>query len=148
MRGLARTVDLQAALAQMDLSNRPALEVLRAHQVSAATDVTGFGLVGHLAEMLDAAGLGAELWLASTPALPGALQALQAGAASVLQPHNERALDLFEMRGCAPAHPHVRLLAESANRRRPVGLRARSPGCGLPEGAAGCRLPGQLRQLA
>ncbi len=112
MRGLARTVDLQAALAQMDLSNRPALEVLRAHQVSAATDVTGFGLVGHLAEMLDAAGLGAELWLASTPALPGALQALQAGAASVLQPHNERALDLFEMRGCAPAHPHVRLLAD------------------------------------
>lgn len=112
MRGWARTVDLQAALAQMDRSNRPALEVLRAHQARAATDVTGFGLVGHLTEMLDAAGLGAELWLRSMPALPGALQALQAGAASVLQPHNERALGLFEMRGCTAAHPQVRLLAD------------------------------------
>ena len=112
MRGLARTADVQAALARLDLSNRSALEVLRAHQVRAATDITGFGLVGHLAEMLDAAGLGAELWLERVVALNGALPALQAGAASVLQAHNERALGLFEIRGCSLGDPKVRLLAD------------------------------------
>jgi len=38
----------------------------------AATDVTGFGLIGHLLEMLRASGVGAEIDAAAVPILPGA----------------------------------------------------------------------------
>lgn len=47
--------------------------------VHAATDVTGFGLVGHLAEMLDASGVGADLDAGSVPRLPGVEDLIAAG---------------------------------------------------------------------
>ena len=112
MRGFAPTGLVQTALEHLDLSNRSALAALRAHGARAATDVTGFGLIGHLLEMLDAGGLGAELRLGSTPALDGALAAFRQGGASVLQADNERALDSFELRGCSSADERVRLLAD------------------------------------
>ena len=112
MRGLAPSAALQSALEHLDLSNRRALAVLREHGVRAATDVTGFGLIGHLAEMLDAGGLGAALRLDSVPALDGALAAFRQGVASALQADNEQALNPFELRGCAPADERVRLLAD------------------------------------
>ena len=112
MRGLAPTAQVQDALRRLDRSNAEALAVLRRHGVRAATDVTGFGLIGHLAEMLDASGLGAEIWLDSLPALDGALAAFERGAASVLQPENESRLDQFELHGCLPANPAVQLLAD------------------------------------
>ena len=43
-----------AAIAHMTVSNRQAAAILRAHGVHAATDVTGFGLLGHLVEMVRA----------------------------------------------------------------------------------------------
>ena len=112
MRGLAPTAQVQDALRRLDRSNAEALAVLRRHRVRAATDVTGFGLIGHLAEMLDASGLGAEIWLESLADLNGATAAFERGAASVLQPENEKSLSRFEMRGCLPADPAVRLLAD------------------------------------
>jgi selenide,water dikinase len=42
--------------------------------VQAATDITGFGLLGHLYEMLSASEVGAELHVAAVPVLPGALE--------------------------------------------------------------------------
>lgn len=54
----------------MSQSNLHAMQAAIRAQVSAATDVTGFGLVGHLAEMLG--GLGATIDLAQMPRLPGA----------------------------------------------------------------------------
>ena len=112
MRGLAPTAQVQNALRRLDRSNAEALVVLRRHAVRAATDVTGFGLIGHLAETLDASGLGAAIWLDSLPALDGALAAFERGAASVLQPENESRLDQFELHGCLPADPAVQLLAD------------------------------------
>ena len=112
MRGLAPTGLVQAALERLDFSNRSALAALRAHGARAATDVTGFGLVGHLLEMLDAGGLGAEVRLDSASALDGALAAFRRGGASALQADNERALNSFELRGCSPADERVRLLAD------------------------------------
>ena len=112
MRGLAPSRALPAALASMDQSNRAALAAFRAHHARAATDVTGFGLAGHLGEMLQASGTGARLWLHRLPALPGALESFRRGAASVLQAGNERALADWELRGCAPTDPQVRLLAD------------------------------------
>ena len=112
MRGLAPIAWLQGALQCMDCSNGEALAVLRAQGVRAATDVTGFGLVGHLTEMLDASGCGAQLRLDRMPALDGALAAFRRGAASVLQGSNERFLEGFELRGCAPADLRVKLLAD------------------------------------
>ncbi len=47
--------------------------------VSAATDVTGFGLLGHLAEMLGGGGIGARVDAASIPVIEGAWELLDAG---------------------------------------------------------------------
>ena len=112
MRGLAPTRLLQAGVRHMDQSNQKALAVLRAHGVRAATDVTGFGLLGHLSEMLRASDAGVEIWLEAVPRLEGALESFDGGAASTLQAGNELALADFEIRGGAPMEPVVRLLAD------------------------------------
>ena len=91
MRLQAKAAWIDAALDSMLLSNRAAA-ILRDHGATACTDVTGFGLAGHLLEMLQPAGLGAEIDLTAVPALPGALDCLRRGFASSLAPANRRAL--------------------------------------------------------
>lgn len=73
----ARWVD--AALAAMREDNGAASRALRAAGVRCCTDVSGFGLVGHLREILRASGVGATLWLDALPPLPGALELLALG---------------------------------------------------------------------
>jgi len=63
----------------LTLSNRRAMEIALRHDVHAATDVTGFGLAGHLLEMLASNGLGAQVRMDHVHALPGALDAIEAG---------------------------------------------------------------------
>jgi selenide,water dikinase len=63
---------MDAAVASMLRSNRAGAEAALAAGVRCATDITGFGLVGHLTEMAAASNVGAELWSASVPLLPGA----------------------------------------------------------------------------
>jgi selenide,water dikinase len=67
--GLLDGDELEPVLALMEVSNREASRVAIAARVSAATDVTGFGLLGHLAEMLVPDGLGAAIRLDSIPVL-------------------------------------------------------------------------------
>jgi selenide,water dikinase len=92
MRGLARSSWLQAAIASMRASNATASRVLLEFGAVACTDVTGFGLAGHLSEMLRASGVGAVLWPDRIPALPGAVELAAHGVESTLAPENRRLL--------------------------------------------------------
>ena len=70
---------LSTALRIMATLNREAAEALAAVEPHAVTDVTGFGLAGHLAEMAEASAVAAEIDLAALPLLPGALEAAATG---------------------------------------------------------------------
>ncbi|MGB9369160.1 MAG: selenide, water dikinase SelD [Xanthobacteraceae bacterium] len=88
MRAKAKAVWIEAALAAMRQSNREAAAILLAHGATAVTDVTGFGLIGHLGEMLAASGVSAEIDLPAIPLYAGTLELAQAGIASTLLPEN------------------------------------------------------------
>lgn len=75
---------------QRPLGGAAAILAPRSH---AMTDVTGFGLAGHLLEMLDASGHGAELVLDAIPLLPGAEALAAAGYASSIAPQNRAVTD-------------------------------------------------------
>ncbi len=106
MRGLARASWLTTAFASMRHSNGAAARVLREHAVSACTDVTGFGLAGHLGEMTRASGAAAVLWRDAVPVLPGALELLVLGVESTLAPDNRRAVPHLG------THPRERVLLD------------------------------------
>src|SRR5512133_683040 len=81
---------IDAALQSMVLSNRQGAQCLRDFGATACTDLTGFGLLGHLVEMTRASGVDAELVLSALPLLDGALDTVAAGIVSSLQPANVR----------------------------------------------------------
>lgn len=88
MRFKARHRWIEAALSQMLISNRNAALCFVSHQASACTDITGFGLAGHLFEMLEPNNVELEISLGDVPALDGALESLQAGILSSLHADN------------------------------------------------------------
>jgi selenide,water dikinase len=90
MRGQARAQWLLAAIGSMRVTNGAAARIAMAHRPNAGTDVTGFGLAGHLKEMLDASGVAAVLSLDAVPALPGARALAAHGVESTLAPDNRR----------------------------------------------------------
>jgi selenide,water dikinase len=92
MRGNARAQWLIAAIESMRTTNAAAARIAMVHRPRAGTDVTGFGLAGHLQEMLEASNLGAVLWLDTIPALPGARALAAHGIESTLAPDNRRPL--------------------------------------------------------
>ena len=101
---------IDAALTSMQVDGRAAARCLVAHGATACTDVTGFGLVGHLAEMTRAAGTDAEIKLAALPLLDGAAETAGAGFLSSLQPANLRLATAIRNRETALAHPLAALL--------------------------------------
>ncbi|MGE0735898.1 MAG: selenide, water dikinase SelD [Alphaproteobacteria bacterium] len=88
MRAQARAPAIAAAVVQMRRSNRDAADILAAAGATALTDVSGFGLVGHLGEMLAASGAEAILDLGTIPLLDGAHALARADIASTLLPEN------------------------------------------------------------
>jgi selenide,water dikinase len=89
--GLLLGEAVAATLAAMLQGQGDASAVL-APVAHAMTDVTGFGLAGHLAEMLEGTGLGAQIDTAAIPLLPGALALAGAGVASSIANANRAAL--------------------------------------------------------
>ncbi len=110
MRGLAKGRWVQAAIRHMIVSNRCAAEVLSVHGVHACTDVTGFGLLGHLVEMTKASGVDAHLMLDAIPVLDGAAEMVAAGVFSSLQPQNVRLRRAIGNGEAAQAMPRYPLL--------------------------------------
>jgi len=96
-QGRTSDKDLAAAIAAMTTLSRDASEVLVAHGIRAATDVTGFGLLGHAAEMVRAGtriGQPVRFVIAADalPALGGALENARAGIETGGAAHNRRAV--------------------------------------------------------
>ncbi len=90
MRLATRGRWIDAAIESMLDSNGPASESLRKHGATACTDVTGFGLLGHLWEMIEGTGAGVQLDLPQVPVLEGALEMAEAGFVSSIDPHNRQ----------------------------------------------------------
>ena len=79
--GVAPPGSVETAVAIMATLNRAASEAMMQVGVNACTDITGFGLMGHLTGMLRASGVSALLSLSSVPVLPGATELLEQGVA-------------------------------------------------------------------
>jgi selenide,water dikinase len=79
---------LESLLPVLLASNQPAASLADEFEIAAITDITGFGLAGHLAEMLRASGVAAQLDLKSVPLLPGVAELIGEGVESTLAPAN------------------------------------------------------------
>jgi selenide, water dikinase len=101
-RGLAPARVVEGAIATMLQSAAPAAACLAAHGATACTDVTGFGLVGHLTEMLRASDKDAALDPEAIPALEGALDLIARGITSSLHADNLAALAALDADAAPP----------------------------------------------
>lgn len=72
-------IDLKPVFEGMTTLNRNASMVMQEIGVDAATDITGYGLVGHLVEMAEASNVGIELWVSKIPVYPGAIELIKKG---------------------------------------------------------------------
>jgi selenide,water dikinase len=72
--GMASEELVQKATRLMASLNRDAARIMGNFHVSACTDVTGFGLLGHLAEMVEGSGAGARIHVHEVPIITGALE--------------------------------------------------------------------------
>ena len=108
MRAKAKGRWVDNTIASMLQSNRAAGNCLHAYDANACTDVTGFGLIGHLLEMLDRSSLTATLNLDALPVLDGAVETSGLGILSSLHSKNEllaRRLNAGEARDQHPGFP-------------------------------------------
>jgi selenide,water dikinase len=80
-RGIAGEEEVAAAVEVMTTLNAAAAEAAVAAGASAATDVTGFGLLGHAHELATASGVAAEIDAEAIPAIEGALGLARGGEA-------------------------------------------------------------------
>jgi selenide,water dikinase len=99
---------LDAAVRSMLRLNRGAAEVAQETGARGATDITGFGLLGHAAEMAEASGTGLAFRAKDLPLLPGALALAERGQWSGGMRRNRRHLDdLLGARGHLAIHPSL-----------------------------------------
>ncbi|MDI9334088.1 MAG: selenide, water dikinase SelD [Cytophagales bacterium] len=108
--GQAKGRWIDAALVSMQQSNQAGATCLLAYEATACTDVTGFGLLGHLMEMTKASGVDAEINLSALPLLQGAEECVAAGMTSSLQNANvglKRAIKNQEAFAHHPRYPLI-----------------------------------------
>ncbi|MGF1458925.1 MAG: selenide, water dikinase SelD [Leptolyngbyaceae cyanobacterium] len=87
---------IEAAIAHMIQPSAMAMQCLRQFGVTACTDITGFGLLGHLLELVQASQVAVALDLQALPLLEGAFETLQQGIVSSLQSHNQQAAQALQ----------------------------------------------------
>ena len=139
MRAEAPAETVEAALASMLRSSEAAARIFVEHRATSCTDITGFGLLGHLVEMLRAGEVDAELELASVPRLPGTGALVKRGIRSSL--HAANAAFGIALDGLDPGDPQAALLFDPQTS---GGLLASVPDdradeCVSALGSAGCR---------
>jgi selenide,water dikinase len=108
MRWKAKGRWIAGALASMLQSNREGARCLMGYGATACTDVTGFGLLGHLVEMAKASQVDVTLDLPHVPSLEGVQETIKAGIFSTLYPQNvrlRRAIRNLETVAQAPLYP-------------------------------------------
>lgn len=110
MRGKAKGRWVDSAIQSMLVSNQAAAFCLHRRGATACTDVTGFGLLGHLVEMTRASEADVQLDLKAVPLLDGAEQTVAAGILSSLQPQNVRLRRAVRDPEALANHPHYPLL--------------------------------------
>ena len=113
MTGGTKAADLDAALQTMACSQHTLLEQIEPIRegIHACTDVTGFGLLGHLGEMLqNTPGLTVQLDGPAIPAYPGALDLFERGISSTLAPSNRTAWRWLDGPVQLQQHPSAALL--------------------------------------
>lgn len=101
---------IEGAIKSMLVSNQRAQALLVEFGATACTDVTGFGLLGHLLEMTGPAGVAVELELEAIPVLPGAAETLARGIFSSLHPENFLQSRFVENGEVAARHPLYSIL--------------------------------------
>jgi len=120
--------EVSAAIESMLQSNSAAGRLALEHGASACTDVTGFGLLGHLLELLGGT-LGARIELAGLPLLDGVGEQLRAGVVSTMQEANRRsAAGALQV----PAHVDAALLEVLFDPQTSGGLLIALPAAGAP----------------
>lgn len=101
---------IDAALTSMVISNRTGAKILREHGATACTDLTGFGLLGHLVEMTRPSEVDAEIHMEALPLLDGAQECVQAGITSSLQSANVRLRRALRNQEQFVSHPRYPLI--------------------------------------
>lgn len=101
---------IDGAIQSMLRSNQAAVDCLLHHGVTACTDVTGFGLLGHLAEMVQASDVAVILQQSAIPILEGARETTRQGILSSLQPQNQQVSHHIQDLASVQSHPDFPLL--------------------------------------
>ncbi|MDH3326585.1 MAG: selenide, water dikinase SelD [Gammaproteobacteria bacterium] len=110
MRQKAKGRWIDAAMQSMLLSNQAAGLCLYRHGATACTDVTGFGLLGHLVEMIRSSKKSVNINLDSLPIMDGALEVMAGGIFSSLQEQNMKLQTVIKNRDDLLKHKHFPLL--------------------------------------
>ena len=93
--GVAPPGSVETAVETMATLNRAASEAMIEVGVNSCTDVTGFGLMGHLTSMMRASGVSATINRAQVPVLPGAIELLDQGVAPGGTRRNEAGVEEY-----------------------------------------------------
>ncbi len=101
---------IDSALEVMLETSKAAADIFAANCATACTDVTGFGLAGHVLEMARASGIGCEIDMNSLPILEGAKETIAQGILSTLYPQNVHVAKYIVNSNEASKHPLYELL--------------------------------------
>jgi selenide, water dikinase len=109
MRGLAKGAWVAASLSQMLQSSGPASAILRT-SANAMTDITGFGLAGHLQTLLEQSNLSGQISLEAVPWCQGAIALAKDGVHSSIYPQTSKLAERMTAEASLRADPRFALL--------------------------------------